>query len=50
MSHGRNQPPPGYRVIFRWSRVNPKTGLRERPRNGRPFPILVPIEDDRPKD
>jgi len=31
----------GKRLIFRWTRRNPKTGKIERPKGGRPFPIWI---------
>ena len=33
--------PKGYKLIFRWSYKHPKTGKIIRPKNGRPFPMLV---------
>jgi hypothetical protein len=35
--------PPGYEVIFRPYRKNPKTGRWERPKNARVWRMVVPI-------
>jgi len=37
--------PPGKKLIFRMTRKNPKTGRLERRPNGKPWPIVVDIDE-----
>ncbi len=43
MAHQRI--PPGCKLIFRWSFIHPVTGKRVYSKNGRPIPLIVPIDD-----
>lgn len=41
MAYRRNLPRPGYRLIFRPWKIDPKTGERIYPKSGKVFPMWV---------